>query len=184
MKFDTRICDSGIGRGSHHKMSTLVAAMLISDANDPMTVLSAVREFSYGEGNCLKVAGGGKANLIEDVLRTRPAVGKAELALEFGVFVGYTTIRIGARAQETTGPGASSPLVVGLEVEPVHVCVARWMVDIAGLSKAVEVWAGIAHDVCLRVADEFGGYSTRFVFMDHRGTKFHDDLQQLEELHL
>jgi len=184
MKFDTRICDSGIGRGSHHKLSTLAAFMLTSDAADPMTVLSAIREFSYGEGNWLKVAGGGKANLIEDVLKSRPAVGQAELALEFGVFVGYTTVRIGARSQESTGPGAACPLVVGLEVEPVHVCVARWIVDIAGLSQAVEIWAGIAHDTSLRVGDEFGMYSTRMMFMDHRGTKFHDDLQQLEELYL
>merc|ERR1719236_88672 len=93
-------------------------------------------------------------------------------------------MRLGHRAHKDNRSNEVVPLVVGLEVEPVHVCVARWMVDMACLSRVVEVWAGIAHDVCLRVADEFGGYSTRMIFMDHRGTKFHEDLQQLEDLKL
>mmetsp|Transcript_165685 Transcript_165685/g.318084 ORF Transcript_165685/g.318084 Transcript_165685/m.318084 type:complete len:394 (-) Transcript_165685:58-1239(-) len=182
MRFDVRTClGSGRLRGTHAKLSLLVMDMLNSDVTDAATALEAVRQHSYGPGQWLKVAGGGKANLIESALRSRPAKRDGEIALEFGVFVGYTTIRIGKRAVEERPSQDARPLVVGLEVEPVHVCVARWMVDLARLSRSVEVWAGMAHDTILRVGDEFGVRCTRLVFMDHRGTKFHDDLNRLEQ---
>lgn len=182
MRFDVRACSgSGRMRGTHAKLSLLVTDMLNSDVIDSATALEAIRQHSYGQGQWLKVAGGGKANLIESTLRSRPAKHPHEIALEFGVFVGYTTIRIGQRAAEDSRCRGISPLVIGLEVEPVHVCVARWMVDLARLSRTVEVWAGMAHDLLLRVGDEFGVRSTRLVFMDHRGTKFHDDLERLEQ---
>merc|ERR1712224_1045966 len=116
----------------------LVTDLLRSGAGDAPRVIESIRQHSYGFGQWLKVAGGGKANLIEKGLRSRlPKPG--EVALEFGVFVGYTTTRIGNRACADRGedkhPGL---LVVGLEVEPVHVCVARWVLDLAGLSESVE----------------------------------------------
>jgi len=182
MKFDVRTCPgSNRGRGTHSKLSLLVTHMLGSGAQDAATAMEAVREHSYGVGQWLKVAGDGKANLIEHALRLRPSR-FGEVALECGVFVGYTTIRIGQRAVEDGIANAAKPLVIGLEVEPVHACVARWMVDLAKLSCAVEVWAGMAHDLILRIGDEFGMRSTRLCFMDHRGTKFHEDLDRLERL--
>jgi len=187
MRFDTRTCPgSDRQRGTHAKLSVLVADVWSSGASNADAVLEAVREHSYGNGQWLKVAGGGKANLIENVLQSRPTH-PGEVTLEFGVFVGYTTVRIGGRAvTEDVGhkEAAPVPLVIGLEVEPVHVCVARWMVNLANLSRLVEVWAGMAHDLLLRVGDEFGVRSTRLCFMDHRGTKFHEDLDRLESLAL
>lgn len=185
MRFDVRTCPgSGRVRGTHAKLALLVADVRASEAEDAPMALEAIRQHSYGAGQWLKVAGGGKANLIEDALRSRPAQRHGEIALEFGVFVGYTTIRLGHRASEDNRGQDMVPLVVGLEVEPVHVCVARWMVDLAKLSRCVEVWAGMAHDLLLRVGDEFGQRSARLCFMDHRGTKFHEDLHRLERMPL
>jgi len=182
MRFDTRTCPgSNRERGTHSKLAHLVVHVQDSSARDAPSILEAIREFSNLEGSWLKVAGGGKANIIENALRSRPSA-PCEVTLEFGVFVGYTTTRIGMRAAEDAGSiNRACPLVVGLEVEPVHVCVARWIVDLAGLSKSVEVWAGIANDSLLRVGDELGGWCVRLLFMDHRGTKFHEDLVQLEQ---
>merc|ERR1712113_160096 len=106
------------------------------------------------------------------------------MALELGVFVGYTTMRIGQRFVEAAtamGDGATPLTVVGLEVEPVHVCVARWMIDIARLSGSVEIWAGMSQDLVLRVGDECGESTVQVCFMDHRGTRFHDDLNRLDK---
>lgn len=186
MRFDTRICPgSGYARGTHAKLALLVLEIAASGAMDAATTLEAVRQHSYGEGQWLKVAGGGKANLIERSLGIWSA-GPAQVAVEFGVFVGYTTTRLGARAQEAAARACEHPAlrVIGLEVEPVHVCVARWVLDIAGLSGSVEVWAGIAADLECRVGDELGMRSVRLAFMDHRGTKFHEDLCRLERFRL
>lgn len=188
MRFDTRTCPgSQRHRGSHAKLALLVADLRRSGASDAASVLEAIRQHSYGEGQWLKVAGGGKANLIETALRSQS--GKpSEVALEFGVFVGYTTIRMAQRALDgriaLKAPTSAAPFVVGLEVEPVHTCVARWILDLAGLSGAAEVWAGMAHDLLLRAGDEFGQRSLRLCFMDHRGTRFHDDLDRLEQKEL
>uniref|UniRef100_A0A7S4R1U2 Catechol O-methyltransferase n=1 Tax=Alexandrium monilatum TaxID=311494 RepID=A0A7S4R1U2_9DINO len=184
MRFDTRRCEgAGRPRGTHAKLSLLVADVRSSGARDAGAILEAVRQHAYGPGQWLKVAGGGKANLLEGALRSRPGSG-SEVALEFGVFVGYTTVRMGRRAAEdwrrAALPASSAPLVLGLEVEPVHVCVGRWLVDLGGLSGSVEVWAGMARDLLLRAGDEFGARAARFCFMDHRGTKFHEDLARLE----
>jgi len=164
-------------------MALLVADVQKSGAEDAAMALEAIRQHSYGAGQWLKVAGGGKANLIEDTLLSR-SFHHGQVALEFGVFVGYTTIRLGQRSLEKRPRKEMVPFVVGLEVEPVHVCMARWMVDLARLSPVVEVWAGIAHDLLLRVGDEFGELSVWLSFMDHRGTKFHEDLDRLERLRL
>merc|ERR1719191_1371844 len=66
MRFDTRLCPgSDRVRGTHAKLSALVTDVKASGACTPAAVLEAVREHSFGEGQWLKVAGGGKANLIE-----------------------------------------------------------------------------------------------------------------------
>ncbi|CAE8612721.1 unnamed protein product [Polarella glacialis] len=169
MRFDTRRCEGSMRlRGTHAKLALLVSDMRNVASATAASVLEAISQHSYGMGQWLKVAGGAKANLIESSLRTRP--GKpGEVALECGVFVGFTTIRIGQRdlEQKAAAENPRVPGVVGLEVEPVHVCVARWMVNLAKLSAVVEVWAGIAHDSLFRAADEFGPRSVRLVFMDH-----------------
>jgi len=184
MRFDVRVCPGGHHRGTHAKLALLVVDMYDSGASDAPAVLEAIRQHSYGAGQWLKVAGGAKANLIESALR-RQQPGK--VFVEFGTFVGYTTIRLGQRTGQDVGRkgiALNNAVVVGLEVEPVHVCVARWMVDLAGLSSTVEVWAGMAHDLLLRVGDEFGALSVSLCFMDHRGTKFHEDLARLDGMAL
>lgn len=187
MRFDTRTCPgSGNARGTHAKLALCVLDIAASGAKDAASTLEAIRQHSYGEGQWLKVAGGGKANLIERSLGIW-AAGPALVAVEFGVFVGYTTTRLGARAQEAaarSGGHRNALRVIGLEVEPVHVCVARWVLDIAALSGSVEVWAGIAADLECRIGDELGMRCVRLAFMDHRGTKFHEDLARIERFGL
>jgi len=184
MRFDTRMCPGTCFlRGTHAKLSLLVSDVQSSGACDAAAALEAVRVHSYGPGQWLKIAGGGKANLIMKSLQSRSGR-LGEIALELGVFVGYTTMRIGQQAVEaaTAKGGSGTPLaVVGLEVEPVHVCVARWMIDIARLSGSVEIWAGMAQDLILRIADECGERTVQLCFMDHRGTRFHDDLDRLDK---
>jgi len=184
MRFDTRMCPGSCSlRGTHAKLALLVSDVQSSGACDAATAMEAVRVHSYGPGQWLKIAGGGKANLLTKSLRLKPGR-LGEMALELGVFVGYTTMRIGQQAVEavTAQRGTSiSWTAAGLEVEPVHVCVARWMLDIAQLSGSVEVWAGMAQDLILRVGDECGQCTVQLCFMDHRGTRFHDDLDRLKK---
>merc|ERR1712046_70446 len=47
-----------------------------------------------------------------------------------------------------------------------------------------EVWIGQVKDLIPRIGEEFGEATLNMVFMDQRGTTFHEDLNQLEEMRL
>jgi len=149
----------------------------------PQDILDAVECFPKDSGRWLKVAGGDKAVVLWDGLRRRPTL-PHEVAVEFGALVGYTTVRLGAlcRKQAQRPFGLGAPHVVSCELDSVHACVARHAIDLAGVSGAVEVWIGQVRDLVPRLLEELGGRSTGFLFMDQRGTAFHEDLLSLEQL--
>ena len=78
--------------------------------------------------------------------------------------------------------------IIAMEVGPVHVLIARSAVAIGGLNHAICEWAG--HSACLipRLANEWGipgaqssCRSCRLgIFLDDRGSRFHEDLAQLD----
>jgi len=114
-----------------------------------------------------------KARLLDSALARRKWQ-DAAASVEFGAFVGYTTLRLGSKA--THGQGHLS---VSLEVDYIHQVMARCLVRLACLSFRAEVWSGQVRDTVPRVMDEMGMGAVPFVFMDHRGTRFHQDLARL-----
>eukprot|EP00434_Breviolum_minutum_P019054 symbB.v1.2.016798.t1/scaffold1270.1/size227213/10 len=117
--------------------------------------------------------------------------------VEFGSFVGYTATRMGRAVELSyeTGYRDESILfedsrlqganrITSMEIDPVHACIARHVLDLSRLSHIVEVWIGQVKDLIPRLTEEHGDMTLNMVFMDQRGTTFHDDLSQLEELGL
>mmetsp|Transcript_48001 Transcript_48001/g.148156 ORF Transcript_48001/g.148156 Transcript_48001/m.148156 type:complete len:543 (-) Transcript_48001:115-1743(-) len=152
----------------------------------PEDVVEAVERFPRVSGRWLKVAGGDKAVVLWATLRKQPNAAH-EVVVEFGTLVGYTTVRLGAVCARAPRAEAARTLagcanVVSVELDACHACVARHAVDLAGLSGSVEVWLGQARDLAPRLLEDFGGLSLCYLFMDQRGTSFHEDLQQLELL--
>lgn len=142
-----------------------------AEPGSPPSVLAACEFFAKHRGQWLKVAGDEKAEILEAALGTRP-LADGEVALEFGVYVGYTATRLCS--------SLGGRRVVSLEVSPVHVCVARHVLDVAGAAHLGEVAAGQAKDALPRVLEERGAGGVGFSFMDHRGTIFHSDCALLE----
>merc|ERR1712113_271564 len=68
-----------------------------------------------------------------------------------------------------------------LEVDPLHVCIARHMLNLGEQSGLAEVRAGQVRDLLPRIMDEVGGLSLGLIFMDHRGTRFHTELHLCEK---
>lgn len=116
-----------------------------------------------------------KAVLIEEVLANRKWWTGAQVSVEYGAFVGYTSIRLTNRLKGEFACLRSA----SLEVDHVHQAVSRHYLALAGLSVWGEIWNGQVRDIVPRVIDELGGQSAGFTFMDHRGTRFHEDLAQL-----
>lgn len=148
---------------------------------DPLSILRTVEEFATGKGQWLKVAGGKKSELIEYNLRHR-LPREHEFVLEFGTFIGYSAIRMSRIARPCIGRSQGIPKVVSLELDPIHALIARQLLELSHLHKVAEVWIGQARDTISRLLEEWGERCLKFAFMDHRGTKFHEDLQQCESL--
>merc|ERR1712217_427040 len=108
-------------------------------------------------------------------------MGSHEVIVEFGTLVGYTAIRFGAICSRSMVADTRGSTVVTMELDLCHACIARHMIDLAGLSSTVEVWVGQARDLFPRLTEEFGSLSLGFVFMDQKGTAFHEDLCALED---
>mmetsp|Transcript_147373 Transcript_147373/g.410555 ORF Transcript_147373/g.410555 Transcript_147373/m.410555 type:complete len:317 (-) Transcript_147373:83-1033(-) len=163
-----------VGR-KYHKIVLVVDFLAACGAADAEAVVAACEIFAAGSARqWLKVAGAAKAELVDDRLRARPPASHGTV-VEFGAFVGYSCVRM-------TWRGGGTVHVLSLESDAVHVLVARHVVAEAKRSREAELLPGMAHDALGRLAEEWGGHAVTFAFMDHRGTRFHDELAQLERL--
>eukprot|EP00746_Dinoflagellata_sp_MGD_P155181 gnl/MRDRNA2_/MRDRNA2_85240_c0_seq1.p1 gnl/MRDRNA2_/MRDRNA2_85240_c0~~gnl/MRDRNA2_/MRDRNA2_85240_c0_seq1.p1 ORF type:complete len:426 (+),score=68.05 gnl/MRDRNA2_/MRDRNA2_85240_c0_seq1:218-1495(+) len=157
------------------KMALLVEhvdrACAWNDLSRPDAILEIIDAFAQGRGQWLKVAGEAKAEVLEMGMQLGTWSNHA-LAVECGTFIGYTAMRLAC--------SQSLASVITMEVDPLQACIARHFIDIAGLTLRVEVWVGQARDLIPRLAEDFGSYTIGMVFMDHRGTIFHEDLAQIE----
>lgn len=145
-------------------------------------VLRVIDRFAEkSEKQWLKVAGDDKGYVLEACCRRRP-LGLGQLALEFGCFVGYTTCRLGlllGLSSSKKEAGVAQTCVVSLERDATHVNVARHILDLARLREVAEAQVGLLPLVAPRTTEEFGWGCIGFSFMDHKGTRFHEDFDEL-----
>lgn len=159
-------------------------------------VLKEIDKFSQGLGKWLKVAGDDKAEILRWSMSSRPMTCHKTM-VEFGAFVGYTATRMGRTVEVTYAKGYEQGTILfedsrlqgcnrvtTMEIDPIHACIARHTINVAKLSHVVECWIGQVKDLIPRLGEEFGHMNLNMVFMDQRGTTFHDDLSQMEELRL
>jgi len=159
----------------YHKLVSLIDFILASGAVGAEAVVHACEVFASGsQRQWLKVAGEAKAEVVDWTLGLRPTPERSTV-VEFGSFVGYSCIRMAWCS------GGRSP-ILSLECDAVHVLVARFVVNEARCSQAVEVCSGPAGDSARRQVEDWGARSAAMVFMDHRGTRFHAELRHLERL--
>eukprot|EP00929_Paragymnodinium_shiwhaense_P092186 TRINITY_DN52061_c0_g1_i1.p1 TRINITY_DN52061_c0_g1~~TRINITY_DN52061_c0_g1_i1.p1 ORF type:complete len:963 (+),score=176.68 TRINITY_DN52061_c0_g1_i1:124-3012(+) len=166
-------CQSRFEDFHYKEASVLERVIEQATGGDARSVHAAIENVGLKEV-WLKVAGGEKACVIDNVIyKHRP-----KLILEFGTYVGYTSTRM---ALLVAGWGGK---VVTMEMDPVNATIARNHIEMCGLSHVVTVQLGHSDDAVQIVLDRFGERSVDMVFMDQRGTAFHDDLQTLERLNL
>merc|ERR1712151_1014157 len=122
-----------------------------------------------------KVAGECKARVLAElVVSSQPS-----LCVELGTYCcAYSAISMAQRMKTWGG------LVVPIEVDAIHACIARSMVMFAGLSDHVEILVGRGHDRIDDLVKRFGTQSVDMLFLDHRGTIYHLDLERAKLEHL
>ncbi|CAE8595044.1 unnamed protein product, partial [Polarella glacialis] len=170
--------DAGQQRAAHAKELRLLQHVLRNATpGDAASVCEAAESFAEvlePWGRWLKVAAGAKAEFL--VAAAQGASKKGAL-LEIGGYCGYSAIRLAAAL-----PGRR---IVSLEVDPIHAVVARNLVALAGLTDRIDIWIGHSADLLPRLAERYGGSDDllpfAFVFMDHKGSLFHEDLASLQQ---
>lgn len=174
--------------GIYSKMSMLIE--FLEGSLEHVTVaamIGAIEAYSQSsKGSWLKVAGGAKAEVLAYAMRDWMLL-QGEVAIEFGLFVGYTAMRLAyystlRNARDTIQ--TVGPRIISLELDPIHACIARHVVNLASLATAAESLIGQAKDTVPAIAEMCGTQGVGFVFMDQRGTLFHEDLKHLEKLKL
>lgn len=173
---------------AHHKLASLVEYVEEHcSVGNPESVLSTLEAFATGVGQWLKVAGGAKAPLIESSLAGRPVV-EAELVVEFGTFIGYTSTRLARqlmiRGRQQGSSPYKGPRLISIEVDSVNAYVARHIIDLAMLLCQMEVWTGQIKDLIPRIQEVWGERSLAFGFLDYKGSRFHVDFGRWEQLDL
>jgi len=145
---------------------------------DPASVVRSIEYYGEGvlRGQWLKVAGGGKVPVLQAVVRAAPPGG---FILEVGAYCGFSATQMAMTVPEAH--------ISSLEVDPVHVIVARNVLDFGGLSSQVDVWTGHSKDLLSRISNRYGGpgnllYSV--AFFDQKGSRYDEDLTTLEKLGL
>ncbi|CAE7382784.1 Comt [Symbiodinium natans] len=137
-----------------------------ASAGDAWSVCEAMEDFGHRlsqQGQWLKLAAGAKGGLLVAAAQRAPA----GPALEIGTYCGYSALRLALAGRA----------VVSLETDPIHAVIARNIVMMAGLDHLVDVRIGHSKDLLPRLA----GKKFAFVFMDQKGSRFHEDLQLLAD---
>lgn len=147
---------------------------------EPVTVCAAIEQFGEGvlggRGQWLKVAGGAKSGCLRAVMQGAPPGGQI---LEVGAYCGFSSSQMTMAV-----PGVQ---ISTLEVDPVHVVIARSVINFGGLTKWIDVWTGHSKDILPRLRMRYGNcqnlkYSA--AFFDQKGSRYDEDLTALERLQL
>ena len=124
----------------------------------------------------LKIAGRTKADVLKVAVEQAPDRGSI---LEIGTYCGYSALRMSLARPDTR--------IVTLEVDPVHMIIARNVVAYAGLAHNIDVWMGHSKDVLHSLPARYNDgppLSFCVVFMDQKGSRYDEDLAILESLDL
>ncbi|CAE7322574.1 COMT [Symbiodinium natans] len=143
-------------------------------AGSPQSVCESIEGFGsrmLGQSRSwLKLAGGSKAPVLTCASQAAPP---HTAVLEIGTYCGYSSLRLALAV-----PGAK---IATADVDPAHVLIARNVLAFGGLEPpSVTVWTGHSTDLLPQLSAHYRPGTFGFVFMDQRGSLYHEDLHALE----
>ncbi|KAM4610279.1 catechol O-methyltransferase A [Polymixia lowei] len=136
---------------------------------NPDSVISTMDLFCKHTEWAMNVGDEKGAILDSVVIETAPST-----ALELGTYCGYSTIRIARLLPPATR-------LITLEMNSQHACVARQVIQHAGLQEQICLVEGVSGDLIPKLADMFGIQTFDFVFLDHWKDRYLPDIKLLEE---
>ncbi|XP_029427869.1 catechol O-methyltransferase [Rhinatrema bivittatum] len=136
---------------------------------DPQSVVDAIDKYCSEKEWAMNV-GNEKGSILDKIItETQPSI-----ALELGTYCGYSGVRI-ARLMK---PGAR---LLTIEMNPVHVAVAKQIFEFAGIQEKVQILEGPAEKIIPQLKLNYEVDTLDFVFIDHWSDRYTPDTKLLEE---
>jgi catechol O-methyltransferase len=166
-----------VGKPYSKELRLLKHVFETATRNDPVSVCNAIE--SYGTDTLgptsqwLKIAGDVKTLILTNAMGATHPRGAI---LEVGCYCGYSSSRMAVACPKGH--------ILTLEVDPVHVIVARNVHLFGGVSDRVDVWTGHSKDLVARIEGRYGGPGELHiggVFFDQKGSRYDEDLVNLEK---
>lgn len=142
--------------------------------NNPTRVLAAIDDFGRTKKYLMNV-GEDKGRIVTDLIKNE----KPKEMVEFGGYVGYSSILFGAALREAGGKRYWT-----LERSPEFAAVIMALVDLAGLSDVVKVIVGPSDQSIKRLQNSGALQHIDMAFLDHYKPAYLTDLKLCEELKL
>jgi len=140
-----------------------------ASTGDPWSVLSAVDDFCYNQHAMMNI-GPEKAAFVDKVIQQI----QPKVVVEFGTYVGYSTVRWAAQLQN----GAR---LWSIDPDPdTHVYANKLLVK-AGLKDRVTLIQATAEDALPDLQKLLGGQPIDLLFIDHEKSMYLPDLERIEK---
>ncbi|XP_053174050.1 catechol O-methyltransferase A [Scomber japonicus] len=147
----------------------LQAVSINAVKGNPDSVIKTIDHFCQHTEWAMNVGDEKGAILDSVVMETSPST-----MLELGTYCGYSAVRITRLLPPATR-------LITVEMNPDYACVARQVIQHAGLQDKVCVLEGQSADLIPKMADMFGIQSFDLIFMDHWKERYLPDLKLLED---
>lgn len=159
------------------EMALLAHVFATAKPGQPLTIITAIEQYGEGvlggTGNWLKVAGGGKADVLTQCMKMGPSAPGA-IILEVGCYCGFSSTQMAVAC-----PGVK---IMTLEADPAHAIIAKNVHAFGGLDDQIEVCIGHSKDLLYRLHIKDQGlklYNMRAhqIYEDKKGRKYYEDLE-------
>lgn len=145
-----------------------------SKLTSPEQVLGLIDEYGSKHKYMMNV-GAEKGTAVSEII----AANKPQVMLEFGSYIGYSTILFAAAMKRVGGKQ-----YVSFEREPKFACIAESLVEMAGLSDVVRIVVGSSSKNLLKEHEEKRLDCVDMIFFDHYKPAYVKDLKICESLGL
>ncbi|KAK9311852.1 S-adenosyl-L-methionine-dependent methyltransferase [Lipomyces starkeyi] len=149
---------------------------------NPSALVRTIEEYASTLRRHLITVGPAKRDYIVSVLARAPPGPK--VFLEFGAYVGYSAVSLGAALRELNQ--GYNVKYLTFEVNPMNAAITSSFVELAGLKDVIDVHVGPAAESVRRLFEEgsLTEQSVDFMLLDHWKNFYVADLQMCEELGL
>ncbi|CAF1512564.1 unnamed protein product [Rotaria magnacalcarata] len=132
-------------------------------------VIDTIDRFGWTQQWLMNI-GDRKGQILDDAIRTR----RPKTVLELGTFLGYSSLRMASQLPDDA-------FIISIERNRQSAEIAHTIHKHAGVEKRIQLIVGSTESVIPRLSEKYHINAFDFIFIDHDGSAYLDDLKLLEK---